>query len=151
MKRTPLPLPARWRRRALMAVRADACQLCTTVLAALAAAGCAIPATDVQVPTMSMHAALERARAEPPIVTDLRPVLTRADFVRPQQDQPQTLLSAPQVRLAYLYEWIDTEGNKHFGEWVAIPIGGYDWIMNDGSRARLDGASHDTPFAPEGH
>ncbi len=99
---------------------------------------------------MPMHEALDRARAEPPIVTDLRPMLARADVVRPQKEIPQALLSAPQVRLAYLYEWIDAEGNKHFGEWIAIPIGGYDWIMNDGSRSPLDSAPHDPAVAPEG-
>ena len=100
---------------------------------------------------MPMHEALDLARAEAPITTDLRPLIAHRDAIGPQKDIPQALLSAPQVRLAYLYEWIDTEGNKHFGEWVAIPVGGFDWIMNDGSRAPLESAPGDATAAPEGH
>jgi hypothetical protein len=39
--------------------------------------------------------------------------------------------------MAYLYEWIDAEGNKHFGGWVAIPLVGFNWVMTDGSNAPL--------------
>ncbi len=59
------------------------------------------------------------------------------------------MLTAPDVRLAYLYEWIDTEGNKHFGEWVAIPVAGFDWIMSDGARQSLDGSTGDVAPAAE--
>jgi hypothetical protein len=40
--------------------------------------------------------------------------------------------------MAYLYEWVDAEGNKHFGGWVAIPLAGFDWVMTDGSNVELD-------------
>lgn len=100
---------------------------------------CAQPATDVQVATMPMHAALEQAR------TAALPGPPRAAQPPRPAGMPrgaaQGLLSAPDVRLAYLYEWIDAEGNKHFGEWVAIPIAGFDWIMNDGSLAPVDNAA----------
>ncbi|HEX7157362.1 MAG TPA: hypothetical protein VF229_09130, partial [Burkholderiaceae bacterium] len=56
---------------------------------------------------------------------------------------PRPLLTAPDVRMAYLYEWVDAEGNRHFGGWVAIPLRGFDWVMSDGSRGALDGARGD--------
>jgi hypothetical protein len=40
--------------------------------------------------------------------------------------------------MAYLYEWVDAEGTKHFGGWVAIPLAGFDWVMDDGSNPRLN-------------
>lgn len=113
------------------------------VIAAVLLVACARPATDVQVPTMSMHEALQRARAEPPADADLPALLLRPDALQLPSDAPHALLSAPQVRMAYLYDWIDPEGNKHFGEWVAIPVGGLDWIMNDGTRAPLDAPPRD--------
>ncbi len=64
---------------------------------------------------------------------------------------PLPLLSTPEVRMAYLYEWVDGEGNKHFGEWVAIPLGGFDWIMSDGVHATIDGGSGEAAPAVEGH
>ena len=49
-----------------------------------------------------------------------------------------TILSTPDVRLAYLYEWIDTDGNKHYGEWVAIPVSNSRWVMSDGTQAPIE-------------
>lgn len=102
-------------------------------LASLLAAGCAAPATDVAIPTESMHDALQQAQAlrapEPAAeAAQLRP----ARSVAPP-GAPQPNLAPPDVRMAYLYEWVDADGNKHFGSWVAIPLRGFDWIMNDGS------------------
>ena len=50
---------------------------------------------------------------------------------------PQPVLAPPDIRMAYLYEWVDSEGNKHFGGWVAIPLVGFDWAMTDGSNPPL--------------
>jgi hypothetical protein len=50
---------------------------------------------------------------------------------------PQPVLAPPDIRMAYLYEWVDEEGNKHFGGWVAIPLAGFDWVMTDGSNPQL--------------
>jgi hypothetical protein len=105
--------------------------------------GCAVPATEVQVPTMSMRQALDATQAsETPIHArqELAPSLVPA-ALPPGAQRP--LLSTPDIRLAYLYEWVDEEGDRHFGEWVAIPISGFHWIMSDGSRSTL-------PLAPSG-
>jgi len=103
-------------------------------------AACAQPATEVQVATMSMHEALEKARGPALGANPAAPTALQIPPPPPPipRGTPQGLLSAPPVRLAYLYEWIDADGNKHFGEWIAIPLAGFDWIMNDGSRAPLD-------------
>jgi len=99
-------------------------------------AACAIPATQVQVPTQSMHEALEQARAShaagPPPEDQIR----RGTRAAAPPGAPRPQLATPDVRMAYLYEWIDGEGNQHFGTWVAIPLAGFDWVL------------HGTPAAP---
>jgi hypothetical protein len=108
--------------------------------AALLLGACAVPATDVKVATMPMRSALELSRessgASVPPRKDSVPHLVAADI---PPGAPRPLLSAPDVRLAYLYEWVDGEGNKHFGEWVAIPVSGFDWVMSDGLHKPIDG------------
>jgi hypothetical protein len=102
------------------------------LLATALLASCAIPATQVMVPTESMRDALQQTHTH------------RVDSVNDMQQHhpprssappgaPQPLLTPPDVRMAYLYEWVDGEGNKHFGSWVAIPLAGFDWVMTDGS------------------
>ena len=113
------------------------------LLASLTLGGCAIPATQVSVPTESMRDALQQARAarrvEPANEIPLRHQMRS---VAPP-GVPQPLLAPPDVRMAYLYEWIDGEGNKHFGNWVAIPLAGFDWVMTDGSNRQLSSPGAD--------
>ncbi len=106
-----------------------------SLLFALAAlAGCATPATGVDVPTLSMRKALDRARSRAPGLPDPAPARVSGG----PAVGPQALVSPPDIRMAYLYEWVDPEGNKYFGAWVAIPVNGYEWVMVDGSRSSLD-------------
>ena len=109
------------------------------LLAAVLACGCAAPATQVAVPTESMREALQQARgahrSEPPFEASLHRLAPSAA----PPGAPRPLLAPPDIRMAYLYEWVDAEGNKHFGGWVAIPLAGFDWVMTDGSNAQLDG------------
>jgi hypothetical protein len=132
------------------ALRPAGCRLdALAALAAVLLAGCAVPATQVEVSTLPMRSAFELSRqaASPPAAAaDPVPRLVPAPLPRGAQ---RPLLSAPDVRLAYLYEWIDTEGNKHFGEWVAIPVAGFNWIMNDGAHQALDGSTGDAAPAAE--
>jgi hypothetical protein len=95
--------------------------------------GCAIPATQVAVPTESMRDALQQARSahQPEPANDAPPHRPLRSAAPP--GAPRPMLSPPDVRMAYLYEWIDEERNKHFGGWVAIPLAGFDWVMDDGS------------------
>ena len=108
-----------------------------SLLASALLAGCAIPATQVVVPTESMRDALQQARSarrtEPVNEVPLRrPIRSAAP-----PGAPQPMLAPPDVRMAYLYERVDAEGNKHFGSWVAIPLAGFDWVMIDGSNPPL--------------
>jgi hypothetical protein len=100
-------------------------------------AGCAVPATQVTVATESMPEALQQARraARVEAVNDL-PLRRPARSVSPP-GAPEPMFAQPDVRMAYLYEWVDAEGNKHFGGWVAIPLAGFDWVMSDGSNPPL--------------
>lgn len=121
------------------------CLACLVMLGA----GCAVPATQVEVPTQSMRDAYEVARANSPAPAgppERTPRLVPAPLPKGAQ---RPMLSAPDVRLAYLYEWIDIEGNKHFGEWVAIPVAGFDWIMSDGAHQALDGSTGESAPAAE--
>jgi len=116
---------------------------------AAAVAACAIPATQVEVPTLSMRGAFDLAHPSSNAPAD-RPEPTPRLVPAPLPKGAQRpMLSSPDVRLAYLYEWIDTEGNKHFGEWVAIPVAGFDWIMSDGAHQALDGSTGEVAPAME--
>jgi len=111
--------------------------------------GCAVPATEVAVTTMPMREALDRVRAESGANPDRASALAPPPASMPA-GTPQGLISAPDVRLAFLYEWIDAEGNRHFGEWVAIPVTGFDWVMDDGSRAPIYPAGRTPGMIGEG-
>lgn len=105
----------------------------TALCAALAA--CAVPATQVDVPTQSMRKALEQSRSERPKVMLPEPPATAGAAKDPPQHvsgaagPPRPQLATPDVRMAYLYDWVDHEGNQHFGSWVAIPLSGFDWVL----------------------
>jgi len=104
----------------------------TAVFAAFALLGCAVPATQVEVDTMSMRDALELTHSGPRFPNTERPAAPMSGAATGPNEAPRPLWSTPDIRMAYLYEWVDTEGNKHFGEWVAIPLSGFSWILNDG-------------------
>jgi hypothetical protein len=94
-----------------------------------------------------MHEALEQARSasrgEPMNEVPMRRLLRSPA----PPGAPQPLVAPPDIRMAYIYEWVDSEGNKHFGGWVAIPLAGFDWVMNDGSTPKM-GQSRSTGIDP---
>lgn len=112
---------------------------------------CAVPATQVEVPTMSMRNALDLARQPSPSAPAPPDPVPRLAPAPIPKGAPRPMLSSPDVRLAYLYEWVDAEGNKHFGEWVAIPVAGFDWIMSDGAQEAIDGSDGLVPPTQEVH
>ncbi len=111
--------------------------------------GCAIPATQVEIPTLPMQAALDLSRQTAIPVPKAPEPLPRLVAAPIPKGAPRPLLSTPDVRLAFLYEWVDSEGNKHFGEWVAIPVSGFDWIMGDGARESMSGSSGESAPAED--
>ncbi len=114
-----------------------------SLVASTLLASCAIPATQVAVPTESMRDALQQARAlhrtESANDTPLRHQMRSTA----PPGAPQPMLAPPDIRMVYLYEWVDGEGNKHFGNWVAIPLAGFDWVMTDGARPQISDPSGD--------
>jgi hypothetical protein len=54
-------------------------------------------------------------------------------------DLPRPVVTLPDVRLAYLFEWVDDDGTRHFGGWVAIAVSASRWILSDGSTEALEG------------
>jgi len=114
--------------------RAGRIRVWTSVVAGAAFAGstvlggCATPAVEVKVPTMSVPQAWNAA--------------TRADFgvvearIEPAQGNaglPYPVISAPDVRLAYIKPWRDELGNRHFGSWVAIQVDPPRWVSPSGT------------------
>jgi hypothetical protein len=118
-------------------------------LAGLLVCGCAIPATRVAVPTESMHEALQQARSIHRLEPNLEVPLHRSALSAGPPGAPRPVLAPPDIRMAYLYEWVDAEGNKHFGGWVAIPLAGFDWVMTDGSNVGLDARARTSEPDPE--
>jgi len=101
-------------------------------------AACAIPATEVAVETMPMRKALEISRADGDVTATVEHNVAPIERRSLPPALQGTILSTPDVRLAYLYEWIDTDGNKHYGEWVAIPVSNSRWVMSDGTQAPIE-------------
>jgi len=101
-------------------------------------AACAVPATEVAVATMPMKQALDISRSDvtsaPIARLDIAPLEQRT---LPPSVQG-AILTTPDVRLAYVYEWVDPDGNRHYGEWVAIPVANSHWVMSDGSHAPME-------------
>jgi len=116
----------------------------------LALVACAVPATEVAVSTMPMKQALEISRSDSPRAPVPRPEIAPLERRSLPPAIPGTILSTPDVRLAYLYEWVDAEGNRHYGEWVAIPVASSHWVMSDGSQAPIELNTPDTAPAAEG-
>ena len=116
--------------------------LCVT---AALVAGCATPATEVKVPTMSMeqaYAASRSAQAAAQGTPDSR--IVRA-VVSP--GRPAPIVTPPDIRMAYVYEWIDTEGNLHYPGWVAIQVETFKWVMPEVGAVPMDGSTSRPPLA----
>lgn len=111
---------------------------------------CAVPATEVAVSTMPMKQALEISRSDSSQAVAPRPGIAPLERRSLPPAIPGTVLSTPDIRLAYLYEWVDAEGNRHYGEWVAIPVASSHWVMSDGSQAPIELTAPDTAPAAEG-
>lgn len=117
-----------------------------SAFAVLACTGCATPATEVVVPTKSMDAALAESRSAPSqaAVSKSKSRIVRTPI---QPDRPAPVVSAPDIRLAYVFEWTDTQGNLHYPGWVAIPVDTFKWIIPDLGTVPMDGSVATQPIA----
>lgn len=114
--------------------------------AVLALAGCATPAVKVKVPTATMDEAYRSsvtgAVSAPSAALGAAPATNSRiveTTVRP--DRPAPIVAAPDIRLAFFYQWIDADGNMHYPNWVAIPVETFRWVVPDlGGTMPLDGS-----------
>jgi hypothetical protein len=111
----------------------DPLRALAAVASTLLCASCVSSAGSVHVPTMSMREALALTRND-----DALPAVPAAARERERGTSPPALVAPPEVRMAWLYEWVDDAGNRHFGGWVAIPLRGFGWVMGDGTEEAID-------------
>lgn len=118
----------------------------SVVLAVLT--GCATPANEVKIPTMPMesaYAASQEAQGSARQAPESK--IVRA-VIAP--GRPAPLVTAPVVRMAYSYEWIDSEGNMHYPGWMAIQVDTFKWVMPDEGPVPMDGSVAKPPIAKPG-
>ena len=116
-------------------------------LGAAALGACAHPATDIKVDTMSMQQAL--ASTQPAWQIQAATLgsggAARADAV----PDASPWVTAPTIALAYVYNWIDVQGNRHLGEWVAMAIQGFDWNPEAGQPHPRGGSNNPAIQVPD--
>lgn len=117
--------------------------LCVAVASILV--GCATPANEVKVPTMPMeqaYAASMEAQSGARVAPESR--IVRA-VISP--GRPAPLVTPPDIRLVYTYEWTDTEGNMHYPGWIAVQVETFKWVMPDVGTVPMDGTVARPPLA----
>lgn len=120
----------------------------SAVCVAFALCGCATPANEVKIPTMPMesaYAASQEAQGNARQAPESK--IVRA-VIAP--GRPAPLVTAPIVRMAYSYEWIDAEGNMHYPGWMAIQVETFKWVMPDEGPVPMDGSVARPPIANPG-
>lgn len=116
------------------------------VAALVALSGCATPATKVKVPTMSVDQAYQSAQQ----TSELAQLAKSYAGVAEPAYRPAPavgIVTAPVVRMVYEKPWVDSDNNKHFGGWIAVPVQGYQWVMAEGAPIpfRDDSVAADLP------
>lgn len=103
------------------------------VLSSLYLGGCAVPATQVAVDTLSMNDALQRNAR--PMAHDIAPDLSRPGVLATPDTHPVATMTPPtapyqlpSVRMVYVFDWVDELGFRHYGHWVAMPVGRFHWV-----------------------
>lgn len=95
-------------------------------LATCALAHCADDPGEIHVETVSMQDALDRSHpAEEAISVEL----TRHE--PPNSPAGAVSIESTEGRMAWLYDWVDEAGNRHFGHWVAIPLAEPRWNRDE--------------------
>jgi hypothetical protein len=111
---------------------------------ALLLAGCATPAVNVKVPTMPMEQAYRASvQGNVPLAP---PAGARIVETTVRPDRPAPVVAAPDIRLAFFYQWVDADGNLHYPSWVAIPVETFRWVVPElGGTVPLDGSRGQVP------
>ncbi len=109
--------------------------------------GCASPADSVRVPTMPMQQAWT---VRLPHQAAVIPTVRHHALVYPAWigHKPIPVVTAPVIRMAYLYPRTGQEGVLHYGEWIGIAVHGYRWVLPDGTQTPLRGAHRSADQGP---
>ena len=114
-----------------------------SVVAIACLTSCATPATQVKVPTMTVEQAW-RARTTQDFAVGKG---TREMKAAPDTKAPFPIISAPDIRLAWVVRWKDSEGNQHYGHWAAIQVEAPKWLLPDGTVDPIDNRGAQQPPA----
>ena len=95
--------------------------------------GCVAPGDQVKVPTMSVEDAWNGAQNADFGISTSRVV---SPSLKPALPYP--IVSAPDIRLAYIKPWTDAAGNRHYGNWVALQVDNPKWVLPDGTLESMD-------------
>lgn len=106
-------------------------QTLATLALTVVLTGCATSAAEIKVPTISMEEAWKATPNQSPRTGEAQGRLVGAVL---RQEQPLPVVSAPDIRMAYIFSAPDAEGNMHYGSWVALPIDTFKWLMPEGAR-----------------
>jgi hypothetical protein len=110
---------------------------------------CATPATDIQIPTKSMNDAYQDSRSGGtasglPKAPDNRLVQAIVN-----SERPVPVLTPPDVRLAYVYSWVDADGTVHYPSWTAIAVKDFQWVIPGLGTVPMNGTAQQTPPQPD--
>jgi hypothetical protein len=103
-----------------------------SIIVLTALAGCATSAAEIKVPTTSMEEAWKASSSDSSKGADAATGRVVGAVLR--QDQPLPVVSAPDIRMAYVFPATDADGNMHYGSWVALPIDSFKWLMPEGGK-----------------
>ena len=113
-------------------------------------AGCAAtPATEIKVETMSMEKAYAASHAKQN-AADSAGQESRIVRALVSPGRPAPIVLPPDIRMGYVYEWIDAEGNMHYPGWVAIQVEAFKWVMPEIGAVPMDGSVSRPPLANGG-
>lgn len=104
--------------------------------------GCATPAIKVEVPTMTVPEAWNASSR-----ADFGNAAARITRGQGNRGLPYPVVSAPDIRMAYIKPWKDEFGNRHFGSWVAIQVDPPRWVLPDGTLDSIDSRGAASPPA----
>ena len=93
----------------------------------LCVAACGTTASQVKVPTMSVKEAWG--------LRDSHDYEVSSREVKPGHPSSTVfpVVTAPDIRMAYMRPWKDAAGNYHYGGWIALYVDGPKWVLPDGS------------------
>jgi hypothetical protein len=112
---------------------------------------CATPSTDVKIPTLSMADANRQSSSGADAAASVLPRISEARLVQSvvNADRPVPVLTPPDVRLAYVYSWVDADGTVHYPSWTAIAVKDFQWVIPGLGTVPMNGTAQQVPPQPE--